>query len=204
MIQQNLPWPSVDEQIVINEMLQNKASQYWSECMEFVQRQIRVRSHDLSTQDKEDIAQDVMIRIHKYLPGFKRESKLRTWITTIVDSCIANYYRALKPASSIEALMEGSPDTQDNTETFLADNSILSVEELVIYRNELEQAFKDLNTFIQAHGKPDRNATIIYMVMHQEESLREAARAVNCTAPVAGHIIRNARRFLRSRLNHNK
>ncbi|MCR8557396.1 sigma-70 family RNA polymerase sigma factor [Mucilaginibacter sp. BJC16-A38] len=47
--------------------------------------------HDV--QDKEDICQEVFIKVHKSLPKFKFESKLSTWIARIAYLTAINYLK---------------------------------------------------------------------------------------------------------------
>lgn len=47
-------------------------------------------------QDKEDICQEVFIKVHKSLPHFKFESKLSTWIARIAYLTAVNYLKKYK------------------------------------------------------------------------------------------------------------
>ena len=40
------------------------------------------------------------------------------------------------------------------------------------------------------------------MVLFESRSLEETARAVGCSAPVVGYIVRSAQRYVREKLGH--
>jgi RNA polymerase sigma factor (sigma-70 family) len=48
------------------------------------------------TEDKEDICQEVFIKVHKSLPGFNFQSKLSTWIARIAYLTAVNHLKKYK------------------------------------------------------------------------------------------------------------
>ncbi|ASU32018.1 RNA polymerase sigma factor [Mucilaginibacter xinganensis] len=75
--------------------------------------------HDV--QDKEDICQEVFIKVHKSLPKFKFESKLSTWIARIAYLTAINYlkkYRANQQSDYPENI-DNYHFTDDNPEQVL-------------------------------------------------------------------------------------
>jgi len=55
-------------------------------------------------QDKEDVSQEVFIKIHKNLRTFQFKSKLSTWIARIAYLTAINYLKKYKKMSSTELL----------------------------------------------------------------------------------------------------
>ena len=81
-------------------------------------------------------------------------------------------------------------------------NATLTVEEAFIVRDELDKALKALQEYVSTHANPIRNGQILYMVLFEDRSLEEVAKAVGCSAPVAGYVVRTAQRYVRGKLGH--
>lgn len=75
--------------------------------------------HDV--QDKEDICQEVFIKVHKSLPKFKFESKLSTWIARIAYLTAINYLRKYRnnQQSDYPENIDNYHFTEDNPEQVL-------------------------------------------------------------------------------------
>lgn len=70
-------------------------------------------------QDQEDVAQEIFLRIYKSLGGFKRESKLSTWIGTIAFNTAATFISRAKSHGveqevPLAKLEEQMPDQGDS------------------------------------------------------------------------------------------
>lgn len=55
-----------------------------------------VSKYAAGQQDREDLFQEVFLKIHKALPGFREESSLETWIFRIVVNTAINYIKKQK------------------------------------------------------------------------------------------------------------
>lgn len=55
-----------------------------------------------NSRDAEDLSQDVFIRIHRFLPEFRGESALTSWIYRIATNCCIDALRARRNTSSID------------------------------------------------------------------------------------------------------
>ncbi len=64
-------------------------------------------------EDREELCQDVFLRVHDRIGTFQFQSRLSTWIATIAYNAALNYLRKKKVAIdriSDETLMVGAPD----------------------------------------------------------------------------------------------
>lgn len=185
-------WTGLDEKSVIDEMIRDPNSKHWTECHEYVRWRIQIQAKNIPTDKKEDLISEVMFRIFKFLDSFQNNSKLTTWIYSIISRCIADSYRK---DSIIQLHQMPLEDVVNND---FANQAALTPEEIAIIRDELANALKALENYIKAHTKSDRNTKILYMVFFQGHSLEMAAREAGCSAAVAGYIVRSAQRYIRS------
>ena len=90
----------------------------------------RVR-YRIPTTDVEDVTQEVFITVVKSLKGFKGNSSFKTWLRTLTNRRVADYYRQRKEqeVQLSEPLTDMNPgafpglSTEDNTESM--DNQLL-------------------------------------------------------------------------------
>jgi DNA-directed RNA polymerase specialized sigma24 family protein len=57
---------------------------------------------------------------------------------------------------------------------------------------------------VSLHANPIRNGQILDMVLFEDRSLEEVAKAVGCSAPVVGYVVRSAQRYVRERLRYQQ
>jgi RNA polymerase sigma factor (sigma-70 family) len=199
------PYPqrsTTDDKIVVAEMLRDHSSGQWHECYVLVMGLVQRKAHNISPNHREDIVQEAMMRVHKYLPTFKFQCSLKTWIHNIVHSCVIDGYR--KSIRTVQYMMPPS----DSQEDFELDGDIpvanmpTSLEDECIIRAELREACAALLEYVSLHSNEERNRTILRMVLFESSSLEETARAVGCSAPVAGYIVRSAQRYVREKLGY--
>lgn len=199
-----LPWPGADEKIVIEEMLRDSTSGHWYECNEFVKKRISLQAKNIPQDCWEDIANDSMMRISRYLHTFRTQSKLTTWIISIVHSCIVDAYRKI-PYKEQFVPLPGDPhdDVTHVSESFIARNALTAEDEYLI-EDELKNALKALDEHVSLHRNKDRNKQIIDMVFRDGRSQAEVARAMGCSAPVVNYVIREAQRYVREKLGYHQ
>src|SRR5215831_14541140 len=88
-----LPGPGMDDRIVVEEMLRDPQSEHWYDCYLSVQRLVQLQAKNIPQDRWNDITQDVMMRVHRYLPTFQYQCAFRTWLFGVVRSCIIDHYR---------------------------------------------------------------------------------------------------------------
>jgi RNA polymerase sigma factor (sigma-70 family) len=198
------PRPATDDKIVVEEMLRDRTSGQWHECYILVMRRVQVQAHNISDARRDDIVQDAMIRIHKYLPTFQFQCAFKTWVFNIVRSCIIDAYRK---SIRTEQNMIPLSDSHDDLE-LEADRSTINVpgavEDECITRDELHKAFAALLEYVSLHSNPTRNRKILHMVLFENRSLEETAQAAGCSAPVVGYVVRSAQRYVREKLGFQR
>ncbi|PJF23548.1 MAG: hypothetical protein CUN56_00435 [Phototrophicales bacterium] len=80
----------------------------------------RVRSR-VPEADVEDVTQEIFLAVVRSLASFRQESKFNTWLYTIVNRQIADYYRRSKkkgnpnPVMSLEAMRAQEPSYEHTT-----------------------------------------------------------------------------------------
>jgi DNA-directed RNA polymerase specialized sigma24 family protein len=83
-------------------------------------------------------------------------------------------------------------------------NTPRTVEDMCITRDELDKALLALQEYVSIHANSRRNGRILYMVLFEDRSLEEVAKAVGCSAPVVGYVVRSAQRYVRERLRYQQ
>lgn len=193
-------WPKGDDRVIVTEMLTVSVSEHWEECYMLVTRFVQAKTHNINKDGREDIVQDIMFRIHKYLPDFHFQCRLRTWLYSILNSCIIDAYRRQKyEVNHIISLLTSQRD-DDHPDSMLAMSDPGLPEEMVITHEELLNAWELLKEYIVHHAKSERNRTILYLVMYEGRKLEEAARQVGCSPAVASYVVRSARRYVRDHM----
>lgn len=196
------PWPGADDRIVVQEMLRDHSSGQWYECRQYIKKLVQAKAKNIPKDHWEDIIQDAMMRLDKTLATFQHHCAFTTWIFNIVRSCIIDAYRQYKRAGQHTALPGDLHDDVDREGDAFASNAILTIEDVCIMRGELDEALTALRVYVSLHANPARNRRILDMVLFEGRSLEETAKAVGCSAPVVGYVVRMAQRYVRERLRH--
>jgi RNA polymerase sigma factor (sigma-70 family) len=193
---------ATDDKIVVAEMLRDSSSGQWHECSLFVNRLVQSQAHNIPYNQWDDIVQEAMIRIHRYLPSFQFQCAFRTWIFNIVHSCTIDAYRKLLRAGQNTVPLGDSYDDVELESDRSTANVPGTIEDECIIRDELQNALTALQEYVSLHSNSKRNREILNMVLFENRSLEETAQAVGCSAPVVGYVVRSARRYVRERLEY--
>src|SRR6266568_3129221 len=179
----NLPWPGADDRIVVEEMKRDPISGQWYECREFVKRCVQKQATNIPKDIWDDIVQDAMIRVNKSLTTFHFVCSFRTWLFGIARSSVIDAYRKF----TREGQHTAPPGDPHDTE-----------------RDELSKALTALQEYVSTHANPVRNGRILDMVLLEGRSLEAAAKAVGCSAPMVGYVVRSAQHYVRDRLGYRR
>ena len=198
------PWPGGDDRIIVEEMLRDSKSGQWYECREFVKRLVQGQAKNTPRDHWEDIVQDAMMRVDKHLLTFRYQCKLSTWLFGIVRSCIIDAHRKFTRAGQLMA-PPGDPNGDAEREYDDIDaNTSKTAEEVCIMHDDLRKALSALQEYVSTHANPIRNGRILDMVLFEDHSLEDAAKAVGCSAPVASYVVRSAQRYVREKLGYHR
>lgn len=200
----HLLWPGADEKAIVAEMLRNPESGQWFECRDFVRKIIEGRARNIPADRRDDIVQDVMIRVDRYLPDFQFRCSLTTWLFRIIQSCIADTHRKLMHDSEHVTSLVASTEDLEQEDGILTVPAPVTVEYEYIVRDELVKALAALQEYISTHSHPDRNQQILHMVLFEGRSMEEAAHASGCSAAMVSYIVRSAQRHVREKLEHRR
>lgn len=146
--------------------------------------------------DREDLCQEIFLRVYKYLPSFKFQSKLSTWIGNIAFNICVNFLKKKKLVFIEEfqhqAISSEEPETAD-FDVQIMDRSPLPDEMLVNKENIhlLLEAVADLNPI---------EKTILHLFHQEGQSLEEigAITAIPVNT-VKSHLFR-ARKNLKNKM----
>ena len=194
-------WSELNDDAVIDEMLRDANSKYWSTCSEYVRYFIARNFFNLPQQMKEEVVQETILSICRSLATFRRQSKLTTWIVTIARNRAID---ALRRQTEIQLWEISSEEPyehpEDETEPSTARAS-KTPEEITLIEEEIQEALAAIGVFIQEHAKSQRNRQILQYVMLDGYSYEKTAQILGVPAPVIGYVVRSARGYLRQALS---
>ncbi len=195
----NNSWPGPDDKLVVTEMLADPSSPHWKECNHFFERLIQVS--DLPESDKDDVVQDAMLSVIKYLPSFRYECRLQIWLARIANSRkIDMYRRQARLKRNISPTNNFSDDEEDENELAKISASFTTEDECLM-REAVREAYSGVLEYLGDHANPERNRQILQRVMLAQYSSQEAAEELGLPVPVVRYVVRSVQRYLRERTN---
>jgi RNA polymerase sigma factor (sigma-70 family) len=197
-------WPGADERSVVEEMLQDRDSRHWEECRKKVKQRVYVRAKNIPTNRRDEIIQEVMVKIVRYLPGFHFHCTLKIWLSFIIESCIIDVHRNVRNEGQLLARPEdvlNEHEYEDEDESGILSEA-WSAEDTFLLNEELRNAVAALWEYAGMHANPTRDRLIIRMVIFEGRTHVETAKVVDCSAPVVGYIVREAQRYAREKMGH--
>jgi len=195
-------WPGMDERSVIEEMLRDRLSQHWEACSLVVKQRVYARARNIPANRQEEIIQEVMVKVVRYLPGFHFNCSLKTWLGFIIESCIIDVHRNLRNEGQFSAPLGDSLNENEREGDLSILSETWSAENTFMLNEELRNAVAALWEYTNAHSNPIRDRLIVRMVIFEGHSHIEAAKAAGCNAPVVGHVVREAQRYVREKMGH--
>ncbi|MGH2497349.1 MAG: RNA polymerase sigma factor [Ktedonobacteraceae bacterium] len=195
-----LPRPGIDERAVVAEMIRDPDSLHWTECWNFVKLCVYANAKNIPGSLHEDIIQETMYRIAKYLPHFRLHCSLKTWVNLILVTCIIDEHRRLRN----EASYPDSPDEGSHESEEPGTSEEKSAEEIFMINDEIHNGWAACLEYTSTRANSTRNQLIIWMVIHEGKTHAEAAKAAGCTEPVVGYVVRGAQRYAREKMEHRQ
>lgn len=199
-----LSWSATDERlvVVVKEMIRDGDSKRWEECINFVKQRVHANARNIPASLQEDIIQEVMFKVTKYLPHFRFQCTLKTWLTPIIKRTIIDSYRKLKNERVNDSNSSDTNSESDSEGEERSNGEVKSAEDDVIINDEIRGGSAALLEYANKHSNSVRNRHIIRMVIFEERSYDEVAKATGCNTPVVGYVIREAQRYAREKMDH--
>ncbi len=197
MLGKQLYTQETDERSFVEEMLRNREAKHWESCLEFVKPLVYAKTRSMPPEDQEEIIQEIMYKVVKYLPSFRFECTLRTWLFPIIDHCIKDKHRANLRKGFLH---EEQLNEEDNTSEDFRAREEISAEEVFEIHEKIRIGVKAVLEYAHIHAKPERNLLIIQSVILEGQTNIEAARRADCDEGVIGYVVREAQRYARERL----
>lgn len=193
-------WPGMDERSVVEEMIRDRYSEHWEECRKVVKQRVYVRAKNIPIHHQEEIIQEVMVKMVRYLPGFHFHCRLKTWLNVVIESCIIDVHRTLRNEGQFST-HHGDVLNENNYEGELHIlDETWSAETTFLLSEELRDAIAALLEYASLHSNPVRDQLIVRMVIFDGYTHIEAAKAAGCSAPVVGYVVRQAQRYAREKM----
>ena len=87
----------------------------------------------LDSTAAEDITAEAFLRAARFFESFDPErAKFATWVKSIANNCLADYYRKHRPTTEIDEVLENTVlMTEDTTETILDEDLVTQLLELL-------------------------------------------------------------------------
>ena len=193
-----LPGPGVDEQTVVREMLHNTDSEHWKACSNFVRHRVHAEAENIPIDAYDDVAQEVMYKVKRGLPGFRFTSSLKGWVNTIIEHTIIDMHRKVKSEASMQVpLIDPSGERVHEEVEEPKRGEAKSAEDIFMLSDEVRAGWEACLEYARAHANPNRNQLIIWKVIYEGETYAEAALAAGCSEAIVGYVVRQAQSYAR-------
>ncbi len=201
--QHHYQWPGPSDNPVIDAMLHDKNSYHWTECQTCVNRFVQKYAFGFSSDEKEEIIQDTMLWIVRYLPDFKRDCRLTSWIIQIVRSRIIDASRAKIKLKDRYIPHPNDPEEDGGNDAYISKiSSPRTAEEECVLHEELQEALDEILAFLSSHANSERNIRILKMYLAGFNQ-KDIANRLHIPAPNVGYTLRTLQGFLRKQKKHN-
>jgi RNA polymerase sigma factor (sigma-70 family) len=198
----SFPGTGADERLVVAEMIRDPYSKHWEECNKLVKRCVYAKAKNILSHLQDDIVQEAMYKVAKYLPRFRFQCALKTWVNQIVEGCIIDAHRWLQNKGRSHPPLADASNEGNREGESLSLGEAKSAEGVFEVNDEIRKGIAALQEYVNTHSNKRRNRRIIWMVIFEGKTYEEAAQAVGCHPPVVGYVIREAQRYARDQLGH--
>lgn len=197
-----LPRPGANEQVIVEEMMRDQRPEHWEECDKFVKRCVYSKAKNIPSHLLDDMVQEVMYKIAKYLPHFRFQCVLKTWVNQIIENQIIDEYRKLRNEGPHLLLLVNLPNETDSESQEPNASEVVSAEDAFEIYDKIRIGIEALLEYTNTHSNSVRNRHIIRMVLFEEKTYEEAAIAAGCKPPVVGYVVREAQRHAREKMDN--
>ena len=140
-----------------------------------------------------EATQDVFVKVHEKLPGFKGDSSLRTWIHRIaINTCLDRIKAAKRKKRSFFGISLSSEER--TVEVAVFDHPGVRLEE----RETMERLFADIDAL------PENQRTALLLKGTEGLSMEEVAEVMGLSAKAVESLLSRARANLKGRMARAK
>ena len=167
-------------------------------------RWVHARAKNIPSDLQEEIIQESMYRVTKYLSDFHFQCALKNWVITITGHCIVDAYRRWRNEGQLNVPLGDPLNESDREGEVFTSSEAKSAEDIVVINEELCSAWAAVLEYANTHANTTRNLLIVRMVILEGHTHVEAAKAVGCEAPVVGYVVRQAQRYAREKMGYKQ
>ena len=150
-------------------------------------------NHLRNTDEASEAAQDVFVKVHEKLPGFKGDSSMRTWIHRItINTCLDRIKAAKRKKRSFFGISFSSDER--TVEVAVFDHPGVRLEE----RETMERLFADIDAL------PENQRTALLLKGTEGLSMEEVAEVMGLSAKAVESLLSRARANLKGRMARAK
>jgi RNA polymerase sigma factor (sigma-70 family) len=180
-------------------MIRDQHPEHWEECYKFVQKCVYAHAKNLPHELLDDIVQEIMFKITKYLPHFRFQCALKTWLNSIIKNHIIDEYRKQRNQEP-HLFFSTNQSDEDSAESLEPNASETdSTEDTFELLEKIRMVIEALQEYANTHSNSTRNKLIIQMVFFEGRTYEDAAKAAGCSAPVVGYVVREAQIYVRGK-----
>lgn len=194
-------WPGLDDKLVVDDMLRSRDSPHWRHCLDFMQGLVQMSGLPVDAQD--DVIQNAMTAVLKYLPDFRYKGRLRNWLAVIVHRHGINEYRRRKLDKQWLIRPNDQTETSEDVISHIdreVSNSPPTPEQLYLKRERWDEIFLALQHYLDSHQNTDLRRVVLWQVLFEGASHKEVARRVGISPEMVGYFVRAALRCVRDQL----
>lgn len=191
-------YQEIDERVIVEEMIRSQ-DKHWEECYQYVKQCVNSKAKNMPTHLLDDMVQEILIKIMKYLPHFRFQCALKTWVNQIIEHHIIDEYRKARndgPHLPFSVNRQGEGDAESLE---LKGKKVGSTEDTFEMLEQIRIGIAALLEYASTTANPIRNRHIIWLVLFEGKTYEEAAKAAGCNAPVVGYVVREAQRYAREK-----
>ena len=186
----------MDDCILAQKVIDDNDHKAFAELMEKYQHMVvtTCRGFVTSYHEAEDLAQDVFVELYESLPGFRKESKLSTWIYRIAVNKSLNHLRKKKREASIFNLnIFHRGDGNDTSFQIVSTDNTEADYSIVLSENKrlLKEAINKL---------PENQRVAIILSKYQDLSYKEIAEVMDVSISSVESLLFRAKTNLRKYL----
>lgn len=200
------PWPFTDDVALKAELLSSPQAPAWPVLTSWMTHVVR-SGHPPPGQE-EEIVQEAFLRVTASLPTFRGDSRLSTWLITIIAHLILDAWRRVQRErgqfsldAALQAAIDGDPNDDSRRESAwpLHLSASRTTEQQCVVREELRAAILGLLDFAASRAHAERNRALLLQALLDDLPPEMVAQRLGVSRQVVDNVIFQARQYLRAK-----